>query len=454
MSSSTINQLTGSEQESIFEFKVYRKRWLLLFIFSCYSLLNSFQWIQYSIIENIVSKYYNVESMAIDWTSMIFMVVFVPLIFPAMNFLDKKGLRWSIILGTCGTAAGACIKIASVHPDLFWVTFVGQTLVAMSQVFMLSVPPTLAAIWFGAKEVSTACSIAVFGNMFGIAMGFLVPPLLVKNHDNTDDIGSELSIMFYYTAGFSTAVFLAAVFFFQDRPPTPPSAQQAQQKENASRNADGFVNLVKRLFGNRSFVLVLLAFSINQGVTNSVSTLLNQLLLTYFEGGEEFAGIVGLVSITSGMVGGVLLGVLQDRSHRFKQITLAAFTMSLVGMSTFTLALELKSSVAIYITVAILGCFLGGYMPIAYDFAAELTYPEPEGMTAGILILPAQISGALFTLGYGEMLRSVGPLWANVTLCCTLLVGSVIHVVIRPDLRRQAVCRASVQDSIPSYNAT
>ncbi|KAJ4431830.1 hypothetical protein ANN_20435 [Periplaneta americana] len=248
-------------------------------------------------------------------------------------------------------------------------------------------------------------------------MGFLVPPLLVKNHDNTDDIGSELATMFYYTAGFSTAVFLAAVFFFQDRPPTPPSAQQAQQKENASRNADGFLNLVRRLFGNRSFVLVLLAFSINQGVTNSVSTLLNQLLLTYFEGGEEFAGIVGLVSITSGMVGGVLLGVLQDRTHRFK-------------------------------------CFLGGYMPIAYDFAAELTYPEPEGMTAGILILPAQISGALFTLGYGEMLRSVGPLWANVTLCCTLLVGSVIHVVIRPDLRRQAVCRASVQDSVPSYNAT
>ena len=78
--------------------------------------------------------------------------------------MNVQGLRWPMILGTFGTAAGACIKIASVGRDLFWVTFLGQALVAMSQVFMLSMPPVVAAIWFGDKEVSTACSIGVFGN--------------------------------------------------------------------------------------------------------------------------------------------------------------------------------------------------------------------------------------------------------------------------------------------------
>lgn len=33
-------------------------------------------------------------------------------------------------------------------PDLFWVTFIGQTLVAVPQVFMLSVPPSLSACTF------------------------------------------------------------------------------------------------------------------------------------------------------------------------------------------------------------------------------------------------------------------------------------------------------------------
>lgn len=32
------------------------------------------------------------------------------------------------------------------------------------QVFILNVPPRLAAVWFGADQVSSACSIGVFGN--------------------------------------------------------------------------------------------------------------------------------------------------------------------------------------------------------------------------------------------------------------------------------------------------
>ena len=48
--------------------------------------------------------------------------------------------------------------------DLFPVTLFGQTVVAMSQVFVLGVPPNVAAVWFGADQVSSACSIGVFGN--------------------------------------------------------------------------------------------------------------------------------------------------------------------------------------------------------------------------------------------------------------------------------------------------
>jgi len=34
--------------------KLYRKRWLILLLFSFYSGTNAFQWIQYSIISNII----------------------------------------------------------------------------------------------------------------------------------------------------------------------------------------------------------------------------------------------------------------------------------------------------------------------------------------------------------------------------------------------------------------
>lgn len=52
-------------------------------------------------------------------------------------------------------------------PDRWWITFTGQTVVALSQVFVLSVPVRLAAVWFGPNELGSACSIGVFGNQVG-----------------------------------------------------------------------------------------------------------------------------------------------------------------------------------------------------------------------------------------------------------------------------------------------
>lgn len=63
-----------------------------------------------------------------------------------------------------GTTIGSWIKVAAVNPNLFWVAFMGHTLVALSQIFVLSVPARLAAVWFGPAQVSSACSIGVFGN--------------------------------------------------------------------------------------------------------------------------------------------------------------------------------------------------------------------------------------------------------------------------------------------------
>ncbi|KAL1396194.1 hypothetical protein pipiens_001252 [Culex pipiens pipiens] len=146
------------------EFKMYKRRWLVLAIFVMYSASNALQWIQYSIIANIVQRYYNISSTWVDWTSMIFMILYIPLIFPASWILDKLGLRIAAISGVLGTCLGAWIKCFSVQPDLFWVGFIGQSIVAASQVFILSLPAKVAAVWFGPDQVSSACSIGVFGN--------------------------------------------------------------------------------------------------------------------------------------------------------------------------------------------------------------------------------------------------------------------------------------------------
>ncbi|KAI9544198.1 Feline leukemia virus subgroup C receptor- protein 2 [Dissostichus eleginoides] len=147
--------------------RLYKRRWMIVLLFSSYSLCNSFQWIQYGIINNIFMKFYSVDAFTIDWMSMIYMLTYIPFIFPVTWLLDKKGLRVIALVATALNCAGTWIKVASVKPNLFPVTFLGQFCCSFAQVFILGMPSRIASVWFGSEEVSTACSIGVFGNQVG-----------------------------------------------------------------------------------------------------------------------------------------------------------------------------------------------------------------------------------------------------------------------------------------------
>ncbi len=156
--------LPVEENNEALETRLYCRRFAVLAVFSLYSLVNAFQWIQYSIITNIFMDYYNVSSITIDWLSVVYMVAYVPLIFPATWLLDKKGLRMTALLGAGLNALGAWVKCASVGPGLFWVTMTAQIICSVAQVFILGLPSRIASVWFGPREVSTACATAVLGN--------------------------------------------------------------------------------------------------------------------------------------------------------------------------------------------------------------------------------------------------------------------------------------------------
>lgn len=144
--------------------RLYRRRFAVLSVFSLYSLVNAFQWIQYSIITNVFTRYYGVTNDRVDWLSIVYMVAYVPLIFPATWLLDARGLRLTALLGSGLNCAGAWLKCASVSPELFGVTVTAQVICSVAQVFILGLPSRIASVWFGPREVSTACATAVLGN--------------------------------------------------------------------------------------------------------------------------------------------------------------------------------------------------------------------------------------------------------------------------------------------------
>ncbi|CAG9132450.1 unnamed protein product [Plutella xylostella] len=344
------------------------------------------------------------------------------------------GLRVTTIIGSFGTCLGAWLKVFSVPQDMFWLGFAGQTVVAISQVFILNVPPRLAAVWFGADQVSSACSIGVFGNQLGVALGFFVPPMLVRASGTVEELAHDFQLMFYLVAGFTSVLFVLILLFFKTAPASPPSAAADL---GASLDSN-FFQSIKRLLMNRNYILLLISYGLNVGVFYAISTLLNQVILTYYPTANEDAGRIGLVIVVAGMVGSVICGLVLDKTHRFKETTLAVYAASVVGMLIFTFTLNCGIIAVVYLSSILLGFFMTGYLPVGFEFASEVTYPEPEGTTSGILNAAVQVFGIVLTLLYEWMLGAVGDLWSNLTLCGILAVGTAITAAIGSDLRRQA----------------
>ncbi|XP_012273389.1 feline leukemia virus subgroup C receptor-related protein 2 isoform X2 [Orussus abietinus] len=425
----------GIQPTQVVETKIYKRRWLILAIFVLYSASNAMQWIQYSIIANLVIQYYDVSSFAVDMTSMIYMMTYIPLIFLASYLLDKFGLRFAAVAGATGTALGAWIKVFSVAPDRFWVTFLGHTFAAISQTFILSLPARLAAVWFGPDQVSSACSIGVFGNQLGVAMGFLFPPMLVQSSPDNEVIGHGLSVMFYIIAAFTSIVLVLILLFFKAEPPLPPSPAQAAQRDVES--SEDFLQSIKRLVTNVGYLLLILSYAINVGIFYAISTFLNQIVLEHFPGHEVDAGRIGLTIVCAGMLGSVVCGVVLDKTHKFKETTLGVYLFSLLGMIVFTFTLDNGKIYVVYITAGLLGFFMTGYLPVGFELAAELTYPEPEGTSAGLLNAATQVFGIAFTMLYGYIFSSWGDFISNIVLCISLVLGTLLTTIIPNDLRRQ-----------------
>ena len=84
------NQCTENLTSKKVSTKVYSKRWYILFAFNYYGCINGIQTIEYSSITQIVAKYYGVSTFAVNWTSIVYMVLYPFLVFPVSYLIEKK----------------------------------------------------------------------------------------------------------------------------------------------------------------------------------------------------------------------------------------------------------------------------------------------------------------------------------------------------------------------------
>ncbi|CAA2976873.1 uncharacterized MFS-type transporter isoform X2 [Olea europaea subsp. europaea] len=439
------------------------KRYFILLMYGICSMEKSFQWINLSTITNKVALYYNVDNFAVNWTSVLFMITFIPLVLPTGWLIERIGLRRAVLIGSFGITLGAAIKCFACAEDRFYVVILGQVIVSLSEQFIFCIPARIASVWFPDHQVSLATGFGIFGNQFGIAMGFLIPQALLSGLETREEIGLGLWRLFLWTAIVAGVTLLVLLVFFDDHPRLAPGRarynkileEQMQREQMLSmwQETKVFGGQLAELARTWNSVYLVVAYGINVGTVYAIQTCLNQMIAGGSESAEqpqrpnanELVGTSGLIIIFSGMFGALFWGHLCDRTHRYMLINRILYLGAIGSILVFAVTLKVDhagtkhADLYLYLASSLMGFMLIGYTVAGLDTIVELTYPIPEMVSTSVMNLSPQIFGIAITFLCSTIVDESGSDLANAFLISCLLVGLVFTFLISEHLKRQQV---------------
>ena len=392
-----------SEQVSA-QYRVYGYRWVVLAVFMLVNLTMQMLWIAYAPITSMASDYYGVSELWIGLLAMSFMIAFIPLSLPASWLIDTRGFRTAVglgvvLMGVFGIARG----LAGSNYALVLLSTIG---IAVAQPFLLNSWTTVSANWFPAGQRATAVGLITLANLVGTAIGMVLTPLLV----NTMSIAA-VQVAYGVAAAASAAAFLGLA---RERPVTPPCPPGMEERALMLAG-------LKHAFRVKPFLVYLGVVFVGMGVYNGVTTWVEQIVHPRGFSATD-AGLIGALMLGGGLIGAVAVSALSDRQQkrvRFLVLGLVLAVPGLLGVAFFS------TPWLLYAAAFLLGFFLVPVMPIGMQYAAEVTYPTPEGTSNGLIQLFGQVS-VVFVYIMAALRTSDGSFTMSLLLASGLLIAVAI----------------------------
>jgi MFS family permease len=381
------------------QFKLYPYRWVVLAVFMFINLTIQMLWIGYAPITGPAARFYGVTDLQIGLLAMIFMIVFIPLSIPVSWVIDTWGFRpavsiGAVLMGVFGVLRG----LPGVnYPLVLWST-IG---IAVAQPFLLNAWTKAPALWFAMEERATAVGLVTLASLAGTAVGMALTPLLTKQLSIP-----TVQLIYGGIAAFSAVLFLV---FAREKPPTTPC--QPGMETRALMLA-GLKHALKVM----PFWLYLFVFFIGMGIYNGISTWVENIIRPRGFTPTD-AGTMGALLLVGGIVGAVVLSALSDRQHKRQRFLLLGVCLALPGLVGITFA---TSAWLLMLSAFMLGFFLVSIGPVGMQYAAEITYPTPEGTSNGLIQLSGQAS-VVFVYVMEAMKEKDGAFTLGLVLAMVLL---------------------------------
>jgi nitrate/nitrite transporter NarK len=373
---------------------------VILAVFMLINLTIQIEWICFAPISGPAASFYHVTDLQIGILAMSFMVVYIPLSIPISWIIDTMGFRKGVGIGAVLMAVFALLR-GFFATDYNWV-LVATLGVAIAQPFLLNAISTVAAKWFPISERATASGLCIVAGFIGVGLGQLLSPGLMLS----TSIPTMLLIYGGITA-VSSVIFLA---FTREAPPTPPCPPEL---ESRALMLDGLKSMLKL----KDIWLLIILFLIGMGIFNGVSTWIENIVRPRNFSITD-AGDFGAFLLLGGILGAIVIPILSDRMRKRKIFLLVGMVLAVPGMVGFIFAADYWLVAA---SMLVLGFFLMSLAPIGYQYAAEITYPAPEGTSNGLLNLAGQAS-VVFIYAMDALKGSDGSFTNSLLILAVLMV--------------------------------
>ncbi|ORZ18146.1 major facilitator superfamily domain-containing protein [Absidia repens] len=357
---------------------------------------------------------------------------------PMTYVVPGSGLKRGIMIGAVLNLFGAMIRwYGGSSPTLcgFFFLFIGQTLAALAQVFMLAIPPQLAVAWFPASEINFATAIAVSANNLGIAMGCLWSPWAIKQATMMHDIPRLLFCQFLLCSLVLIMVWSA----FQKQPPYNIHTSAALPGDNSHG-----VSPTAKLFKEKNFKYLLLAYGVIFGAQCAIITLIDQVLLPPFADiiSEGDVGLLSCATLSIGVPGSILVGHYLDKTKKYRHVCNILSLLTTLSLIALYLSIECKYVMGVVTSCILFGASSYSIAPAIFQYCGELFYPINEIIPTGYLFLVGNIGGVVLVafMGWTENAnQDFNMRWPLLCLLATMILGTLAMTRVNGVLKRSMV---------------
>jgi len=395
-------------------YKLYGYRWVVLGVFMFINLTIQMLWITYAPITGPAASYYGVSDLQIGLLAMTFMIAFIPLSIPVSWVIDTYGFRIAVSIGAVLMGIFGLVRgfAGADYTLVLWST-IG---IAVAQPFLLNAWTTVPAKWFPVEFRATAVGMVTLANLIGTALGMVLTPALIESMSI-----AQVQLIYGGITAFSSVLFIVLA---REAPPTPP---YTPGEETRALMLDGLKHAVKI----KPFWWYLIASFIGLGIFNGLTTWIEAIIRPRGFTPND-AGTLGALMVAGGLVGAIVLPAMSDKQRKRQRFLMIAFVGAVPGLLGLTFA---TSGALLFGSAIVLGFFLVSAMPIGMQYAAEITYPTPEGTSNGLIQLFGQ-GAVVFVYIMEAMKSSDGSFTPSLLLALALLLLSAGLVTQMKDPQR------------------